>query len=54
MSEIENRKYIVRLSAEERLKLEAITHTGRHPASQVLKARILLMADVSGSGEGWG
>jgi Homeodomain-like domain len=54
MSEIENEKYIVRLSAEERQKLEAIIHTGRHPASQVLKARILLKADVSGSGEGWG
>ena len=47
-------QYIVRLSAEERQKLEAIIHTGRHPASQVLKARILLKADVSGSGEGWG
>jgi hypothetical protein len=54
MSEIEIRKYVVRLSAEERQKLEAIIHKGSHPASQVLKAWILLKADISELGEGWG
>ena len=54
MSEIEIRKYVVRLGAEERQKLEAIIHKGSHPASQVLKARILLKADFSKLGEGWG
>ena len=47
------KKYVVRLSAEERETLHALIHKGRHPASQVLKARILLKADVSGAGEGW-
>ena len=46
-------KYVVRLSAEERETLQALIHKGRHPASQTLKARILLKADVSGAGEGW-
>jgi transposase len=53
MSEIEIRKYVVRLGAEERQKLEAIIHKGSHPASQILKARILLKADISEPGEGW-
>ena len=53
MSEIEIRKYVVRLGAEERQKLDAIIHKGSHPASQILKARILLKADISEPGEGW-
>jgi transposase len=47
------KKYIVRLSAEEREALEAFIRKGNHPASLVLKARILLKADVSDAGEGW-
>ena len=47
------KKYIVRLSTQERETLHALLHKGRHPASQVLKARILLKADVSEAGEGW-
>ena len=47
------KRYIVRLSAEEREKLNALIHKGRHPARQILKARILLKADVSEAGEGW-
>src|ERR1700691_1249106 len=47
------KKYIVRLSAEERGTLEALISKGTHPASQVLKARILLKADISEAGEGW-
>ena len=47
------KRYVVRLSAEERETLNALIHKGRHPARQVLKARILLKADVSEAGEGW-
>jgi DNA-binding MarR family transcriptional regulator len=48
-----SKKYFVRLSAEERQTLEALIHKGKHPAAKVLKARILLKADVSEAGEGW-
>ena len=37
----------------ERETLEAFIRTGKRPAAQVLKARILLKADVSEAGEGW-
>lgn len=47
------KKYIVSLSPEERDRLEAMIGKGKHPASQVLKARILLKADVSEAGDGW-
>ena len=47
------KRYVVRLSAEERETLNALIHKGGHPARQVLKARILLKADVSEAGEGW-
>lgn len=47
------RKYIVKLSAEERERLNALIQTGKHRARQVLKARILLKADASEDGEGW-
>jgi transposase len=50
----EIRKYVVRLSAEERETLAAIIHKGTHPAGQVVKAQILLKADISEAGEGWG
>ena len=53
MPETEIKRYVVRLSAEERDTLNALIHKGKHPASQGLKARILLKADVSGAGEGW-
>src|ERR1700693_6133158 len=53
MSEIAVEKYIVRLSLEERETLEALISKGKHPAARVLKARILLKADVSEAGEGW-
>jgi type IV pilus biogenesis protein CpaD/CtpE len=36
MPEIGIRKYVVRLSAEERQTLEAIVHKGRHPSAQIL------------------
>lgn len=47
------KKYVVRLSAEERDALEALIGKGRCPAKRVLKARILLKADVSEAGAGW-
>jgi hypothetical protein len=53
MSEHAVRKCIVRLSAAERETLEAFIRTGKRPAAQVLKARILLKADVSEAAEGW-
>jgi transposase len=53
MSEAVVKKYVVRLSTEERQTLEALISKGKHPAAQVLKARILLKADVSEAGEGW-
>ena len=49
----EFKKYVVRLSAEERETLECLIHKGKHSAAKVLKARILLKADVSDAGEGW-
>jgi len=53
MPENEVKKYVVRLSEAERETLEALVRTGKHPAAQILKARILLKADVSEAGEGW-
>jgi hypothetical protein len=53
MSAASVKKYIVRLSPEERDRLEAMIGKGKHPAIQILKARILLKADVSEAGEGW-
>ena len=43
----------MRLSAEEREQLEALIRKGKSPAQRLLKARILLKADVSQAGEGW-
>jgi len=47
------KRYVVRLSAEERRELEAMVRKGKSPAQRLLKARILLKADVSEDGEGW-
>jgi len=49
----EVKKYIVRLNAQQRETLEALIHDGAHPAAQVLKARVLLKADISDAGNGW-
>lgn len=51
--EISVKKYVVRLSGEERERLEALLRKGKSPARRLLKARILLKADVSEAGEGW-
>jgi hypothetical protein len=51
--EISVKKYIVRLSTEERQLLETLIRKGKGPARRLLKARILLKADVSDAGPGW-
>jgi hypothetical protein len=51
--EISVKKYVVRLSGEERDRLETLIRKGKSPARRLLKARILLKADVSEAGEGW-
>src|SRR6266513_4468424 len=51
--EISVKKYVVRLSGEERERLETLIRKGKSPARRVLKARILLKADVSDAGKGW-
>jgi len=51
--EISVKRYVVRLSAEERDELEALIRKGKSSAQRLLKARILLKADVSEGGEGW-
>ena len=51
--EILVKKYVVRLSSEERERLETLIRKGKSPARRLLKARILLKADVSAAGEGW-
>src|SRR2546430_14352292 len=51
--EISVKTDVVRLSGEERQRLEALVRKGKNPASRLLKARILLKADVSEMGEGW-
>src|ERR1700732_5319290 len=51
--EISVKKYVVRLSGEERERLETLIRKGKSTARRVLKARILLKADVSEAGKGW-
>ena len=48
------KKYVVKLSDEERERLNTLIHKGKHRAGQLVKARILLKADASEAGEGWG
>jgi hypothetical protein len=47
------KKYVVRLSAEEREYLDQLIRKGKSPALRLMKARILLKADVGKDGEGW-
>ena len=51
--EIAVKRYVVKLSDEEREQLDTLIHAGKHPARQLMKARILLKADASERGEGW-
>src|ERR1700722_2708194 len=50
MSEIVAKKYVVRLTAEERTRLEEVISNGKRPATMILKARILLKGDISDAG----
>ena len=47
------KKYVVRLSDEERERLNTLIRKGKHRASEAVKARILLKADASEAGAGW-
>ncbi len=51
--EILVKKYVVKLSEEERGHLLDLIGKGKSAAMQQLKARILLKADASEAGEGW-
>ena len=51
--EIALKKYVVRLSAEEREKLSDFIRSGKRSAQLLTKACILLKADVSEAGEDW-
>ncbi|MPZ30254.1 MAG: IS630 family transposase [Rhodospirillales bacterium] len=53
MKENSVKKYVVRLSGEEREQLETLIGKGKSPARRQLKARILLKSDVSPDGPGW-
>ena len=51
--EIAVKKYVVKLSAAERERLNALIQSGKHPARKLTRARILLKADAGEAGEGW-
>jgi transposase len=51
--EIAVKKYVVRLTEEERDRLNELIRKGKRSAQLLTKARILLKADVSDAGEGW-
>jgi hypothetical protein len=51
--EIAVKKYVVRLDAEERDRLNELIRKGKRSALLLTKARILLKADVSDAGECW-
>jgi transposase len=46
-------KYVVRLTTEERQWLESLVATGRAAAIKLLRARMLLKADIGEGGPGW-
>ena len=48
-----NKKYIVRLTPEDRQSLEALVRRGRVAAYKAKRAWILLQADASADGPGW-
>ena len=45
------KRYVVKLTAEERKRLDVLIQKGKAAARQLLKARILLKADASTAGE---
>ena len=46
-------KFVVRLTPEKRTRLERMIRCGKGAARELVKARILLKADVSENGPGW-
>ncbi len=48
-----SKKYVVRLSDDERVYLEAMVKTGKGAAYKRLHAQILLLADVGEGGSSW-
>src|SRR5271165_2125310 len=51
--EIAGKKYVVKLTIEERERLDGLIRAGKSSAQLLTRARILLKADVSEGGEGW-
>jgi transposase len=51
--EIAVKKYVVKLSVDERERLDSLIRSGKHPARKLTRARILLKADAGEAGEGW-
>ena len=51
--EVAVKKYVVRLSEEERARLEGFIGKGKRAALLLTRARILLKADVLEAGDGW-
>jgi hypothetical protein len=47
------KRYVVKLSDDERERLDALIHAGKYSARLLTKARILLKADASEAGDGW-
>ena len=48
-----NKRYVVRLEAEERARLERLVSVGKGAAAKLTHARVLLQADQSAAGPGW-
>ncbi len=48
-----NKRYVVRLEAEERARLERLVSVGKAAAAKLTHARVLLQADQSAGGLGW-
>ena len=48
-----NKKYVVRLTREERQTLQRLVSVGKAAARKILHARILLQADQGPAGPGW-
>lgn len=48
-----NKRYLVRLEAQEREPLERLVSVGKGAAAKLTRARVLLQADQSAAGPGW-
>jgi hypothetical protein len=53
MKENGMKKYVVRLTSEERTRLQRLVSVGKAAARKILHARILLVADQGHEGPGW-